>query len=862
MISARKFCQQPGYPITIFLTYSFDPLFFERVPLDDLSVGGSRRILVLADAREIAESMKRCAGQVFYLGRTYTLAEAKASSLFHPKMIARLSPNGGQVWVGSGNLTYTGWGGNHELATTWSIGPDTDDAGTWLLDVLRSVTAMTSSESFRTQLEIVRSSIAWLGTSGDKAAPGPVLLGMPNRPLATQLAQRWEGRRFTAIKIYTGSTDVDGAFLLWAHKTFGVERATVCLTPSFASFEAKQLAKLPLKVRFVERDPKRRVHAKLYWFSGPDGDAAVMGSANCSAAAWLVNHDNGNVELITVYDRPERAAFAPILSDFNGEEFLSKDVLVAPVKPIEPPGNEDADQVYRMTSIRLRASGRTIEAVVEPTLVAEDATMVIEAKRDLFRVPMKLFNKRWVGRLSEKMSIGVEPLFATMEISSGSGLIVTPPRWIDNERAIENAARDRHVDPNHEVFSGLGFGGASEQRIMEAIYAISSSLLNFETTAPSTLPKDRAGAPKPETNAASDDEPVRPVDPSTLTYSLNEHVGKSGHRMSDGGIHGVSLRGVMKLLFATEDEPEIDLSRERWSADEPEKYTPDDEPKNDIENSIQRPAPKSDTGALAALREQVDQFLSKLAKPSFAEGCPASILAQALVFPILLGIKGNEEGWLPDDALASIACRVAQLMFTKRYGRDKPIGLFRQVQTRYAADDKNAEFLKSVGDGALYTVLLAALAKPVALSIATLVVQADAIAHVMNCPELVALSDPEQRAILMHSVLIRDAAFAIGERAGMLAAAQKTLTSRLQEWDRVNAGRASRSTLQRAGTVLWSTYGWEVTPQTPAETYCSGVNLDTAARDSADIQVALEELWTASKIRRVSNDAKTEEASL
>jgi hypothetical protein len=56
MISARKFCQEPGYPVTIFLTYSFDPLFFERIALDDLSMGGTRRILILADAGEIAES--------------------------------------------------------------------------------------------------------------------------------------------------------------------------------------------------------------------------------------------------------------------------------------------------------------------------------------------------------------------------------------------------------------------------------------------------------------------------------------------------------------------------------------------------------------------------------------------------------------------------------------------------------------------------------------------------------------------------------------------------------------------------------------------------------------------------------------
>jgi hypothetical protein len=40
---------------------------------------------------------------------------------------------------------------------------------------------------------------------------------------------------------------------------------------------------------------------------------------------------------------------------------------------------------------------------------------------------------------------------------------VTPPRWIDNERAVENAARDRHVDPNHEVFAGRGFGGTGDK---------------------------------------------------------------------------------------------------------------------------------------------------------------------------------------------------------------------------------------------------------------------------------------------------------------------------------------------------------------------------------------------------------------
>src|SRR5258708_33348807 len=99
MISAREFCREHGYPISIFLTYSFDPLFFERIPIHDLDVGGTRRVVIVADAAEIGDAMQRCAGQIFRLGRQYVLAETRAGNTFHPKMIARLSRGGGKVRI-------------------------------------------------------------------------------------------------------------------------------------------------------------------------------------------------------------------------------------------------------------------------------------------------------------------------------------------------------------------------------------------------------------------------------------------------------------------------------------------------------------------------------------------------------------------------------------------------------------------------------------------------------------------------------------------------------------------------------------------------------------------------------------------
>ncbi len=862
MISARDFCKEPGYPITIFLTYAFDPLFFERIPLEDLGVGGTRRILILGDAAEIGGAMERCAGQIFHLGRRYTLAEAKPSNLFHPKLIARLSPERGKVWIGSGNLTYTGWGGNHELAVSWPIGPGSDDNGAWLSDILRSVATVTGSESFHTQIEIIRAAVPWLSRTASASAQSPVLLGMPGRPLAPQLAQRWQGRRFKTLKVYTGSTDVDGAFLRWAHDAFGVKKATICLTPPFASFDAKQLAKLSLEVRFVERDPKRRVHAKFFWFSGPDGDAAVMGSANCSAAAWLANHAGGNVELITVYDAANRNAFAPILTDFDGEERLPKDALSAPAKPEELLGGTQGGIVYRLTSLRLRASGRTVEAIVEPVPDADHTTLVFGVKRKTYRIAMRRSGSRYSGRLTEDMSLGAETIFATLEIPSGASLVATQPRWIDNERAIENAAQSRTTDPNQKVFAGRGFSGANEQQIIEAIHSISTSLFNFETPDLGALTKERKGVGKNDADA--EDGPTSPVDPSKMTYNLDDETSKSGgHSPGQDVMHGVSLRGVMRFLFASEDEPEIDLSQERWSADEPEANDASDAT---VDEPNKKPPPssppsgRSGAKALESLRQQIDELLFGLGKPRFAETCPAETFSQAMAFPILLAIKGNEEEWLPEDVLASIACRVVDTMFSKAYGRDKPRGLLRHVRARYVTQEKRSEFLKVVGDGVLYTVLLAALAKPEAKSLAALVQQGNAVALVMECLDLLAMAHPDQRSSLAKRVILPNVEFAINARAPAMAAAMAKLNASMHAWDRVHPGQAARSIMQKAGSVLWMTHGWEVAPRLPAQTYCSGVNLEAACSDTPEIRAALDELWKATRLGR-DQDALVTQAS-
>jgi hypothetical protein len=206
VISARDFCRERGFPHALFLTYSFDPLFFERVPLRDLERGGSRNIVIAADAGQLREAMAQSLEQLVHLGRSYVLAETVTANTFHPKLIARLSPTEGRIWIGTGNLTYTGWGGNQELATAWSVGPQHEDRGGWLSVLLDAVASVVPSSTFATQIDAVRGSVPWLSASSEESGPAPVLFSTPTRPLAPQLAARWNGRKFEELRLCTGST--------------------------------------------------------------------------------------------------------------------------------------------------------------------------------------------------------------------------------------------------------------------------------------------------------------------------------------------------------------------------------------------------------------------------------------------------------------------------------------------------------------------------------------------------------------------------------------------------------------------------------------------------------------------------------
>jgi hypothetical protein len=86
----------------VFTTYALSLSFFEAVVLDALVRGGGQERLILADVDGV--------------GKDYDLEPvAVTTGVFHPKISVLSAESECHLLVGSGNLTFGGWGGNFEV---------------------------------------------------------------------------------------------------------------------------------------------------------------------------------------------------------------------------------------------------------------------------------------------------------------------------------------------------------------------------------------------------------------------------------------------------------------------------------------------------------------------------------------------------------------------------------------------------------------------------------------------------------------------------------------------------------------------------------------------------------------------------
>jgi len=698
-MNPRIFSREYRYPRVLALTYSFDPLFFERIILRDLGYGGSIDIMIVGDRNELQDAVSRYAGQFNSLGKRYLLTPADTNGAFHPKLLLRMSNKGARLMFGSGNLTFGGWGGNHELACQLTLEANKSGSVAVVNHILDHVAPYLESDASKYSLARLRD-FSWLAVA-DETKPN-ILITTPDEPLVDQLQRRWAGRRFDRMMVLTGSTDERGAFINWCHKQFGVEECVVAVSPENASFIRDDVEKCPVKVSLAPFGGSTMLHAKFYWFDGPDGAAAVVGSANCSSVAWLRPPvHGGNVEIIQVHDTAKAQDFAAILSAIPENR-----VAVEKTRSIEnAKEGEDAPAYYVKAMHLYRNQGFVDVLLSKPLPEMASASLIGPMAIEIDLLPSD--NGVLSGQTPETIDWPATTCLAKVKIVSDGEISETPLHWLDDMDAITQAA---HIKPPAEPFKNLPRSSTSSEhdKVISDLAMISASIFT-DNAAYQDPPKRRA--PNLQTQDESAHVPVKPED---LIKSLNDLDAKSSDRSggSGSGIY-LSMTGVMRALFEEVEAPSEPLGEGKTSNPE----NPDGEPESPGLNGKCSAPPEPKPRELPAdrhkqrLRDDLDKFFDKFSSEQFANECTASKLVQAAAYPLSISLLGERGGWLAPEEAREIATRVVDILLNRNRVGNNEHGLLEEVHNRYQENDKEDIFLQVIGDGTLWVVLLAVMAQ-------------------------------------------------------------------------------------------------------------------------------------------------------
>ncbi|QQX89731.1 hypothetical protein JJQ59_34980 (plasmid) [Cupriavidus necator] len=692
-MNPRQFCRELGYDTALVLTYSFDPIFFEKVVLPDLRSGGTGRVVVIADRSEADEAIARTAGLLKFGGRRYVLSEANGvGGAFHPKMILRFGPEGGAAMLATGNVTSGGWGGNRELATAWRFGPELPDIGAWVRPLLEDVMKWSGKELDRMTVAQV-AALPWLPAAGTKStSPVAVLHSHSATTLASQLASRWAGRKFKTLHAMTGSTDDKGAMLRWARNTFGVEKFVLAVTPAASSLRLNLIADLNLTIVPVTDEFQ---HAKFYWFDGDDGPAAIFGSANCSAAAWLVPPSQaGNVEAVICYDRPLEADFGDALALLS--ETPQRPTEALPETPKASDNEKPLSPRYRLTAAVLTEETQRVSFSLSP-VPREGVTVVLAVDEILLTCSRAPGGQSFLAEFPEGVRSAVPLCIAT--ITDKEGVTNTPPRWLDCVGALAEAESNVTYSgvPNLEGKNGQreqSKVARSVQTVMEALFAgISRDPMGKAIIQPAGAKRT-----KPDDATRAGD----PLDPISILCAIDEVNVPDRREATQGNWRELSLTGLMRLLFTRPDDDggDAEAPQAGESADD-ERGHKDDKGRAANEKEENGPEPTDvDARHAAKVHAAVETCLEQMAETWFIRNCTASNLAQAAAFPLAIAEFGRKEGWVIPELADAWVARVISLLFDSRSG------LLKIVRERYASADRADEFAEEVGHGALWALLV------------------------------------------------------------------------------------------------------------------------------------------------------------
>jgi hypothetical protein len=309
--------EEPGFRSSVITTYNCYFPFYEEVVLRRLIAAGCTHNVLLADADQCAKAYACNELRPRRAGRDYTLIPVKIGGAFHPKVFLRLGKAKGSLFVGSHNVTLSGFGVNDEITNIFQVEGSGIRTGVAPLRQAYEYLASfvpTSLPDLVEAFEGLRLGIQWMSSPLVDGGQDRVLLttSSSTADLWSQVAPLIPSNVTTAM-ICAPFFDPTLTLVRRIQREVRPQSLVVGIDPASVEIEPTEAAALAnvrwVNIAGIPRIPKRRTnsshypHAKIFWFAGENAELLVSGSANPSIAAFLAPPPNRNAEVCVADSR-------------------------------------------------------------------------------------------------------------------------------------------------------------------------------------------------------------------------------------------------------------------------------------------------------------------------------------------------------------------------------------------------------------------------------------------------------------------------------------------------------------------------------------------------------------------------------
>ena len=298
----------------IVLTHNIDGVFLEHILLPVLQRVGSPALTVFAEESCAFDMYERQRCYLSALGRRYRLVPVGLPHpfRFHPKAVLLSAREQATLFVGSGNVGFGGWRENGEVWAEFGLNGETQDeapAFAYFRDYLTGILGHVHiAEAIRHDVEDAfgaerKQWVSYLGQPGmlvGKAGMGDSLIDQ----LTTLTANVGVDRLWVCAPYF----DEKGKALEEMKERFSAGKVVALLQEGKTNLSEEVVSNLPegialRTVKYAGPDGDLRfLHAKFYGIERGNHVTVVLGSANCSQAAWTISGTRGNAELVAVQE--------------------------------------------------------------------------------------------------------------------------------------------------------------------------------------------------------------------------------------------------------------------------------------------------------------------------------------------------------------------------------------------------------------------------------------------------------------------------------------------------------------------------------------------------------------------------------